>query len=95
MAEKLQRSFPGHADTEIFDRLVSGLGEVAREYGLKLDADPAKRKGRVHRMGAIDVKFEVAGDRLDADLDFGMLIPRSIREKVKEELGRRLDSLFV
>ncbi len=94
MAEKLEQRFPGHGGREIFDRLVEQLGTVAKEYGLKLDADPAALKGRVHRMGAVDVKFAVVDELLSADLDFGMLVPRSIREKIRTELGSRLGGLF-
>lgn len=94
MADKLEQRFPGHGATEIFDRLVAQLETVAREYGLKLDSDPAALKGRVHRMGAVDVKFAVKEELLAADLDFGMLVPRSIREKIRAELDRRLGGLF-
>jgi len=94
MADKLEQRFPGHGANEIFDRLVAQLGTVAKEYGLRLDADPASLKGRVHRMGAVDVKFAVAGELLSADLDFGMLVPKSIREKIRTELDRRLAGLF-
>ena len=94
MAEKMEWSFPGKGDREIFDRLTQQLAAVAKEYGLKVDADAGSLKGRVHRMGAIDVKFDVVGEKLNALLDFGMLVPRPIREKVTAELGRRLGALF-
>ena len=70
------------------------LASVFAQYGLKLDADPASLKGRVHRMGAVDVKFAVVDDLLSADLDFGMLVPKSLREKIRSELSKRLGSLF-
>lgn len=94
MAEKMERRFPGHDEREIFDRLVEGLSDVAKQFALKLDTDQEAMKGRIHRLGAIDVKFDVVEDALSATLDFGMLIPRKIREKIKEELDRRLDTLF-
>ncbi len=94
MAERIEQRFNGHGANEIYERLVDQLGIVAKEYGLKLDADPATRAGRVHRKGMVDVKFAVVEELLTADLDFGMLIPKSIRERVRTELEQRLGSLF-
>ena len=94
MADKLEQRFPGHDAREIFDRLVAQLATVAKEYSLRLETDPGSLKGRVHRMGAVDVKFAVAEELLTADLDFGMLVPKSIREKIRNELDQRLGGLF-
>lgn len=94
MAEKMEKRFPGHADREIYQRLVTGLADVAKQYALKLDTDDEALQGRIHRLGAVDVKFAVAQEALSATLDFGMLIPKSIRQKIKDELDRRLDDLF-
>ena len=94
MAETIEHRFPGHGAREIYDRLVAQLGAVASEYGLKLDTDEAGLKGRVHRKGMVDVHFAALEERLAADVDFGMLIPRSIREKVRSELEKRLGGLF-
>lgn len=94
MAEKMERHFPGHGEREIFEKLVEGLADVARDYSLKLDTDDDALEGRIHKRGIVDVHFGVEGDALSATLDFGMLIPKSIRQKIKEELGHRLDNLF-
>lgn len=94
MAEKIEHRFPGRGAAEIYDRLVAELDQVAGSYGLRLDTDPTKRSGRVHKRGMVDVSFAVGDERLSADLDFGMLLPRPIREKVRAELEKRLGSLF-
>lgn len=94
MADNLEYAFPKHGAAEIYGRLVEQLGAVAREYGLKLETDDAALKGRVHRKGMIDVHFAALEEKLSAKVDFGMLIPKSIREKVRSELEKRLGGLF-
>jgi len=94
MADQIEHRFPGHGAREIYERLVAQLGSVAREYGLKLDTDDAGLKGRVHRKGMVDVQFAALEEKLSAQLDFGMLMPKSIREKVRSELEKRLGGLF-
>lgn len=93
MADKMERRFPGHGEREIFDKLVVRLTEIATHYGLKVESDPQSLSGRVHRTGA-NVKFDVKGDALHMLFDFGMLIPKPIRERVKDEIGKRLETLF-
>jgi hypothetical protein len=93
MADKIERTFPGRTSQEIFDRLLVRLGDVAQRYSLKVESDPRSCSGRVHRTGA-DVRFKIAGERLDVNLDFSFIVPGAIRQRVKEELSSRLDGLF-
>lgn len=93
MAERIQRQFSGRTSREIYDKLLVKLQDVATRYSLKVDAEPARHRGRVHRTGA-DVKFVIEGDKLDVDLDFSFIVPSSIRTRVKDELSQRLDKLF-
>lgn len=93
MAESMQLRFPGHRSHEIYERLLERLGEVASKYALKVESDPAKLAGRVHRPGA-DVKFNVAGEELHLKLDFSFIVPQAIRQRVKDELATRLTGLF-
>jgi hypothetical protein len=93
MAETIQLRFPGHRSQEIYERLLEKVGEVASRYSLKVESDPAKLAGRVHRPGA-DVKFNVNGEELHVKLDFAFIVPHALRERVKDELSSRLDTLF-
>lgn len=92
-ADKLERKYPGHDPRQIYDALVGRLGEVAAQYKLKVENDPGAMSIRVHRPGA-DVRAHVIGEKLDVKLDFGWIVPGTIRQRVKDELAQRLDSLF-
>ena len=94
MADRIKQTYPGQDARAIYERLVAQLGEVAQTWGLHLDRDDEALTGRVHKRGMVDVRFSVAGETLAADLDFGMLMPKAIREKVRVELDRRLGALF-
>lgn len=93
MADTIQRRFPGHRSHEIYERLLERVGEVASRYSLKIESNPEKLAGRVHRTGA-DVKFNVDGEELHVKLDFSFIVPQAIRQRVKDELTSRLDTLF-
>ena len=93
MADTIERRYPGHAPAEIYERLLQRLGEVAARYSLKVESDAAALTGRVHRPGA-DVKFHVQGEQLEVKLDFSFIVPGAIRQRVKDELAQRLDTLF-
>lgn len=93
MAERIERSYPGHTAKEIFDRLLVRLVDVAERYHLKVESDPKSFSGRVHRPGA-DVKFKILGDKLDVNLDFSFIVPGAIRRRVTDELTSRLGGLF-
>lgn len=92
-AEKLERTYPGHQPRQIYDTLLVRLGEVAAHYKLKVEGDPDALRIRVHRPGA-DVRARVIGETLDVAMDFSWIVPGAIRERVKDELAQRLDTLF-
>ncbi len=66
---------------------------VATKYGLKHDTNDQSLKGTVKRTG-VDGAYHAAGDKLSLSLDFGFLIPGSIREKVQTEIEKRFEQLF-
>ena len=92
-AEKLERTYPGRDSRQIYEALLGRLGEVAAHYKLKVEGDPGALKIRVHRPGA-DVHAHVIGEKLDVNMDFGWIVPGAIRQRVKDELAQRLDTLF-
>jgi hypothetical protein len=92
-SEKIDRRFPGRGSKDIYERLLARVSEVASRYALKVESDPQRLTGRVHRPGA-DVKFNVLGEELHVDLDFSFIVPGALRQRVKDELASRLDTLF-
>ncbi len=93
MAERIQRQFGGRTSKEIYDKLLVKLQDVAARYSLKVDTEPGRHRGRVHRTG-VDVRFGIEGDKLDVSLDFSFIVPGTIRARVTDELAQRLDKLF-
>jgi hypothetical protein len=92
-AERIERTYPGHEPRQIYETLLVRLGEVATHYKLKIEGDPQELSIRVHRPGA-DMKARVIGQTLDINMDFGWIVPGAIRQRVKDELAQRLDTLF-
>jgi hypothetical protein len=89
----VERAFPGKTSREIFDRTARILDELSVRYSLKHQSEPDKLSGKVSRTG-VEGRYQVQGERLILDLEFGFLIPGVLRQRVQDEAAGRLDRLF-
>jgi len=89
----IHRRFPGRSAQEIFERVDEVMEGVAGELGLDYRSDEARRTGQVSKMG-ISGAFAVKEGEVSVELKYPMLIPTSLRKKVEERIGSKLDGLF-
>jgi len=90
---QIRRKFPGRSDAEIFDRVHDVMSHLAERFSLDYRKDEAQRSGRVSKAGVTGT-YQVRGDEVVVDLRFPMLLPGSWRQKVEEDIERKLDALF-
>ena len=74
------------------------LRETARALdllrrALRHETDAAKLSGTVARMGA-NGRYQVTGEKLQIELEFGLLVPGPIQKRVADEVNGKLDGLF-
>ena len=90
---QITRKYPGRSAAEIFERVDVVMAHVAERLSLDYRKDGAARSGRVSKMG-ISGSYQVRDGEVVVDLKFPMLVPGSMRQKVEEDIQRRLDGLF-
>ena len=90
---QIKRSYPGKSSDEIYGRVDEAMQRIAQRLSLDYHRDGQARTGKVSKMG-ISGSYLVRGDEVVVDLKFPMLVPGSMREKVKEDIERKLDGLF-
>ncbi|HZY04964.1 MAG TPA: polyhydroxyalkanoic acid system family protein [Anaeromyxobacteraceae bacterium] len=90
---QITRKYPGKSAAEIFERVDVVMARVAEKLSLDYRKDGAARSGKVSRMG-ISGSYQVRDGEVVVDLKFPMLVPGSMRQKVEEDIQRRLDGLF-
>jgi len=89
----IRRQFPGRTDGEIFERVHDVMMHLAERFSLDYRRDEKTLSGRVSKMG-VSGTYQVRGEEVVVDLKFPILVPRSMREKVEEDIERKLDALF-
>ena len=90
---QITRKYPGKSAAEIFERVDVVMARVAEKLSLDYRKDGTARSGKVSRMG-ISGSYQVRDGEVVVDLKFPMLVPGSMRQKVEEDIQRRLDGLF-
>jgi hypothetical protein len=89
----IHRKFPGKSAREIYQRVDEVMEDIAGEMKLDYRTDEARRTGQVSKMG-ITGAFAVKEGEVSVELKYPMLVPASLRKKVEERIGERLDGLF-
>lgn len=89
----IRRKYPGRSDGEIFARVHDVMSHLAERFSFDYRKDDATRSGRVSKMGVTGT-YEVRGEEVHVNLKFPMLVPGSMRQKVEEDIERKLDALF-
>ena len=90
---QIKRSYPGKSAGEIYTKVDEVMERIAEKLSLDYQKDGKARTGKVSKMG-ISGSYLVADGEVTVDLKFPMLIPGSMRQKVQEDIERKLDGLF-
>ena len=90
---QIKRTYPGKSTDEIYGKVDEVMERIAQKLSLDYHKDGAARAGKVSKMG-VSGSYAVRGDEVVVDLKFPMLIPGSMRQKVQEDIERKLDGLF-
>lgn len=90
---QIKRTYPGKTAAEIFAKVDEVMERIAAKLSLDYQRDGAARTGKVSKMG-ISGSYAVREGEVTIDLKFPMLVPGSMREKVQDDISRKLDGLF-
>jgi hypothetical protein len=89
----IHRKYPGKSADEIYQRVDEVMADVADEMGLAYTTDEGRRTGQVAKMG-ITGSYAVKEGEVSVDLKFPVLVPGSLKKKVEDGIGKKLDGLF-
>jgi putative polyhydroxyalkanoate system protein len=90
---QITRKYPGKQPGEIYEKVDQVMERIAQKLSLDYQKDGAARTGKVSKMG-ISGAYSVRDDEVTIDLKFPMLVPSAMRQKVQEDIERKLDGLF-
>ncbi len=90
---QIKKTYPGKSAGEIYEKVDQVMERIAQKMSLDYHKDHHKKTGKVSKMG-ISGTYAVHDGGVTVDLKFPMLIPGSMREKVRADIERKLDGLF-
>jgi hypothetical protein len=90
---QITRKYPGKSAAEIYERVDVVMAHIADKLSLDYRKDGPARSGQVSKMG-ISGSYQVRDGEVVVDLRFPVLVPGSMRQKVEDDIQRRLDGLF-
>ncbi len=90
---QIKKRYPGKSAGEIYSKVDEAMARLAEKLSLDYTKDGKGRTGKVSKMG-ISGSYLVAEGEVTIDLKFPMLVPGSMRQKVQEDIERKLDALF-
>jgi hypothetical protein len=90
---QIKRSYPGKSAGEIYTKVDEVMERIAQKLSLDYRKDDTARAGKVSKMG-ISGSYLVRDGEVTVDLKFPVLIPGSMRQKVQDDIERKLDGLF-
>jgi hypothetical protein len=90
---QIKKSYPGKSAGEIYTKVDEVMERIAQKLSLDYQRDHSARTGKVSKLG-ISGSYLVRDGEVTVDLKFPMLIPGSMRQKVQEDITRKLDGLF-
>ncbi len=90
---QITRKYPGKMTGEIYEKVDAVMERLAQKLSLAYHRDGQSYTGKVSKMG-ITGTYQVKGEEVTVSLNFPMLIPGSMKQKVTEDIERRLDGLF-
>jgi hypothetical protein len=90
---QIKKSYPGKSASEIYTKVDEVMQRIAQKMSLDYHKDHQAKTGKVSKMG-ISGAYAVHDGSVTVELKFPMLIPGSMRQKVQEDIERKLDGLF-
>ena len=90
---QIKKSYPGKSAGEIYAKVDEVMERIAQKMSLDYHRDGGAKTGKVSKMG-ISGSYAVQEGSVTVDLKFPMLIPGSMRQKVQDDIERKLDGLF-
>jgi len=90
---QIKKTFPGKSAGEIYTKVDKVMERLAEKMALDYERDEGARTGKVSKMG-IHGSYLVREGEVTIDLKFPMLVPGSMRQKVQDDIERKLEGLF-
>jgi putative polyhydroxyalkanoate system protein len=90
---QITRKYPGKKAAEIYEKVDQVMERLAQKLSLDYRKDLDGLTGKVSKMGVTGA-YAVRDEEVTVDLKFPMLVPGSMRQKVQEDIERKLDGLF-
>ncbi len=90
---QIRKEFPGKSADEIYEKVDQVMEHIASRLSLDYQKDGSARTGKVSKMGVSGAYFVRDGE-VTVDLKFPMLIPGPMRQKVQDDIERKLEGLF-
>lgn len=89
----IRKTYPGKSAGEIYEKVDQVMERIAHKLSLDYKRDGAAKTGKVSKMG-ISGSYLVRDGEVTVDLKFPMLVPGSMRQKVQDDIERKLNELF-
>jgi hypothetical protein len=93
MMSQITRKYPGRNAAEIYAAVDEMMERISEKLALQYHKDHAQKAGKVSKMG-ISGTYLVKDGEVVVDLKFPLLVPGSMKQKVQEDIERKLDALF-
>jgi hypothetical protein len=90
---QIVKKYPGKKAGEIYEKVDQVMERIAQKMSLDYAKDGGAKTGKVSKMG-ISGAYAVRDEEVTIDLKFPMLVPGSMRQKVQDDIERKLDHLF-
>jgi hypothetical protein len=90
---QIKKTYPGKSAGEIYTKVDEVMARIAQKLSLDYQKNASAKTGKVSKMG-VSGSYLVSEGEVTVDLKFPMLIPGSMRQKVQDDIERKLDGLF-
>ncbi|WP_242394495.1 polyhydroxyalkanoic acid system family protein [Anaeromyxobacter oryzisoli] len=90
---QITRKYPGKNAAEIYEKVDQVMERIAQKMSLDYHKDGPAKTGQVSKMG-VSGAYAVKDEEVTIELKFPMLVPGAMRQKVQEDIERKLDGLF-
>ncbi len=90
---QIRKTYPGKSAGEIYSKVDEVMERIAEKLSLDYQKDHTAKTGKVSKLG-ISGSYLVRDGEVTVDLKFPMLVPGSMRQKVQDDIARKLEGLF-